>query len=81
MLNFISTLDSSFPTIIQQFRRHPPSRLISHEVLVELAEHRKELEKTKSLSSLLSELGLNICEAHVFSTTDGYSLDVFVVDG
>ncbi|KAL7235689.1 hypothetical protein ACSBR1_019059 [Camellia fascicularis] len=25
--------------------------------------------------------GLNIREAHVFSTTDGYSLDVFVVDG
>ncbi|KAB2605810.1 hypothetical protein D8674_005527 [Pyrus ussuriensis x Pyrus communis] len=28
------------------------------------------------LSSLLSDLGLNIREAHVFSTTDGYSLDV-----
>ncbi|GAB2291902.1 Serine/threonine-protein kinase sty46, variant 2 [Dionaea muscipula] len=33
------------------------------------------------LSSLLAEVGLNIQEAHVFSTTDGYSLDVFVVDG
>lgn len=33
------------------------------------------------LTSLLSELGLNIREAHAFSTTDGYSLDVFVVDG
>ncbi|RZR76685.1 hypothetical protein BHM03_00001563 [Ensete ventricosum] len=33
------------------------------------------------LSTLLSEIGLNIREAHVFSTTDGYSLDVFVVDG
>lgn len=33
------------------------------------------------LTSLLSEIGLNIQEAHVFSTTDGYSLDVFVVDG
>lgn len=33
------------------------------------------------LSALLSDLGLNIREAHVFSTTDGYSLDVFVVDG
>uniref|UniRef100_A0A7N0T0N7 non-specific serine/threonine protein kinase n=1 Tax=Kalanchoe fedtschenkoi TaxID=63787 RepID=A0A7N0T0N7_KALFE len=33
------------------------------------------------LTSLLAELGLNIQEAHVFSTTDGYSLDVFVVDG
>lgn len=33
------------------------------------------------LTSLLSEIGLNIQEAHVFSTMDGYSLDVFVVDG
>lgn len=33
------------------------------------------------LTSLLSEVGLNIQEAHAFSTTDGYSLDVFVVDG
>ncbi|KAK4284889.1 hypothetical protein QN277_001661 [Acacia crassicarpa] len=33
------------------------------------------------LTSLLAEIGLNIREAHVFSTTDGYSLDVFVVDG
>jgi len=30
---------------------------------------------------LLSELDLNIREAHVFSTTDGLCLDVFVVDG
>ncbi|KAL5703699.1 non-specific serine/threonine protein kinase [Ranunculus cassubicifolius] len=33
------------------------------------------------LSDLLSDIGLNIREAHVFSTIDGYSLDVFVVDG
>ncbi|XP_037497765.1 serine/threonine-protein kinase STY46 isoform X2 [Jatropha curcas] len=33
------------------------------------------------LTSLLAEIGLNIQEAHAFSTTDGYSLDVFVVDG
>ncbi len=33
------------------------------------------------LSSLLSEIGLNIQEAHAFSTIDGYSLDVFVVKG
>ncbi|XP_073052795.1 serine/threonine-protein kinase STY17-like [Primulina eburnea] len=33
------------------------------------------------LSALLSDIGLNIREAHVFSTMDGYSLDVFVVDG
>lgn len=33
------------------------------------------------LTALLAEVGLNIQEAHAFSTTDGYSLDVFVVDG
>ena len=33
------------------------------------------------LSALLSDIALNIREAHVFSTTDGYSLDAFVVDG
>ncbi|THU63651.1 hypothetical protein C4D60_Mb01t18060 [Musa balbisiana] len=33
------------------------------------------------LTFLLAELGLNIHEAHAFSTSDGYSLDVFVVDG
>ncbi|CAK9142792.1 unnamed protein product [Ilex paraguariensis] len=33
------------------------------------------------MTSLLSEIGLNIQEAHAFSTADGFSLDVFVVDG
>ncbi|KAL8115790.1 hypothetical protein AgCh_022334 [Apium graveolens] len=33
------------------------------------------------LTSLLAEVGLNIQEAHAFSTVDGYSLDVFVVEG
>ncbi|XP_072979791.1 serine/threonine-protein kinase STY46-like [Typha angustifolia] len=33
------------------------------------------------LTALLAELGLNIQEAHAFSTNDGYSLDVFVVVG
>ncbi|KAI3718258.1 hypothetical protein L6452_19121 [Arctium lappa] len=33
------------------------------------------------LTSLLAEVGLNIQEAHAFSTVDRYSLDVFVVDG
>lgn len=33
------------------------------------------------LTSMLGELGLNIQEAHAFSTADGFSLDVFVVDG
>ncbi|XP_024990418.1 serine/threonine-protein kinase STY46-like isoform X1 [Cynara cardunculus var. scolymus] len=33
------------------------------------------------LTCLLAEVGLNIQEAHAFSTVDRYSLDVFVVDG
>jgi UTP:GlnB (protein PII) uridylyltransferase len=33
------------------------------------------------LTCLLAELGLDIQEAHAFSTIDGYSLDVFVVTG
>ncbi|CAI5512014.1 unnamed protein product [Closterium sp. Naga37s-1] len=33
------------------------------------------------LSAVLADVGLNIREAHVFSTSDGLSLDVFVVDG
>ncbi|XP_044490065.1 serine/threonine-protein kinase STY46-like isoform X4 [Mangifera indica] len=33
------------------------------------------------LTALLADIGLNIQEAHAFSTVDGFSLDVFVVDG
>ena len=33
------------------------------------------------LTTLLSEVGLNIQEAHVYSTKDNFCLDVFVVDG
>ncbi|KAJ8550143.1 hypothetical protein K7X08_033850 [Anisodus acutangulus] len=38
------------------------------------------IDKPKLLTQFL-EIGLNIEEAHVFSTADGFSLDVFVVDG
>lgn len=30
---------------------------------------------------LQGDLGLNICEAHAFNTSDRFSLDIFVVDG
>ncbi|XP_050268583.1 serine/threonine-protein kinase STY46-like isoform X1 [Quercus robur] len=49
-----------------------------HEVIFSTTDKPKLLSQ---LSALLSDIGLNIREAHVFSTTDGYSLDVFVVDG
>ncbi|KAJ0570248.1 putative dual-specificity kinase TKL-Pl-4 family [Helianthus annuus] len=49
-----------------------------HEITISTNDKPKLLCK---LTSLLSEIGLNIQEAHAFSTTDGYSLDVFVVSG
>ncbi|XP_068658635.1 serine/threonine-protein kinase STY46-like isoform X1 [Aristolochia californica] len=49
-----------------------------HEIIFSTIDKPKLLSQ---LSALLSDIGLNIREAHVFSTTDGYSLDVFVVDG
>ncbi|KAJ6920967.1 hypothetical protein NC651_014519 [Populus alba x Populus x berolinensis] len=48
-----------------------------HEITISTNDKPKLLSQ---LTSLLSEIGLNIQEAHAFSTTDGYSLDVFVVD-
>ncbi|XP_062019955.1 serine/threonine-protein kinase STY46-like isoform X2 [Rosa rugosa] len=49
-----------------------------HEITISTNDKPKLLSE---LTSLLSDIGLNIQEAHAFSTTDGYSLDVFVVDG
>lgn len=56
------------------------SRLLRpmHEITFSTDDKPKVLSQ---LTSLLAEVGLNIQEAHAFSTTDGYSLDVFVVDG
>ncbi|XP_039819893.1 serine/threonine-protein kinase STY8-like isoform X4 [Panicum virgatum] len=49
-----------------------------HEIIFSTIDKTKLL---RELSDLMSEVGLNIHEAHVFSTTDGFCLDVFVVDG
>ncbi|KAL8158826.1 hypothetical protein V2J09_000363 [Rumex salicifolius] len=49
-----------------------------HEVTFSTEDKPKVLSQ---LTALLAEVGLNIQEAHAFSTADGYSLDVFVVDG
>ncbi|CAL5402318.1 unnamed protein product [Camellia sinensis] len=54
---------------------HPRSM---HEITFSTDDKPKLLSQ---LTSLLAEVGLNIREAHAFSTVDGYSLDVFVVDG
>ncbi|CAI5984357.1 unnamed protein product [Closterium sp. NIES-65] len=49
-----------------------------HEVTFSTFDRPKLLSQ---LSAVLADAGLNIREAHVFSTSDGLSLDVFVVDG
>ncbi|XP_041019741.1 serine/threonine-protein kinase STY17-like isoform X1 [Juglans microcarpa x Juglans regia] len=49
-----------------------------HEITFSTVDKPKLLNQ---LTLLLSEIGLNIREAHAFSTLDGFSLDVFVVDG
>lgn len=49
-----------------------------HEITFSTIDKPKLLSQ---LSSLLADIGLNIREAHVFNTNDGYSLDVFLVDG
>ncbi|XP_031737888.1 serine/threonine-protein kinase STY8-like isoform X2 [Cucumis sativus] len=49
-----------------------------HEITISTIDKPKLLSQ---LTSLLYEIGLNIQEAHAFSTTDGFSLDLFVVDG
>ncbi|KAF8700772.1 hypothetical protein HU200_034128 [Digitaria exilis] len=49
-----------------------------HEIIFACDDKPKLLSQ---LTLLLGELGLNIQEAHAYSTSDGYSLDIFVVDG
>ncbi|XP_072972628.1 serine/threonine-protein kinase STY8-like isoform X2 [Typha angustifolia] len=49
-----------------------------HELIFSTIDKPKLLSQ---LTAILSEIGLNIREAHVFSTVDGYCLDVFVVEG
>ncbi|XP_074360328.1 serine/threonine-protein kinase STY46-like isoform X2 [Apium graveolens] len=75
------------PTSEEVFRGRQESVLV-HEVIFSTVDKPKLLSQVflwswlfDKLSALLSDIGLNIREAHVFSTTDGYSLDVFVVDG
>ncbi|XP_050267796.1 serine/threonine-protein kinase STY46-like isoform X9 [Quercus robur] len=57
---------------------YPSKHRAMHDITISTYDKPKNLSQ---LSSLLSEIGLNIQEAHVFSTIDGYSLGVFVVDG
>ncbi|CAI9117013.1 OLC1v1018322C1 [Oldenlandia corymbosa var. corymbosa] len=49
-----------------------------HEITISTIDQPKLLTR---MTALLSEVGLDIREAYAFSTSDGYSLDVFVVAG
>ncbi|KAL6856979.1 hypothetical protein ACP4OV_018361 [Aristida adscensionis] len=52
--------------------------ILIHEIIFSSLDKPKLLSR---LTALLSEVGLNIREAHVYSTKDGFCLDVFAVDG
>ncbi|KAF7809614.1 serine/threonine-protein kinase STY17 isoform X1 [Senna tora] len=56
----------------------PSSHWPMHEITFSTVDKPKLLSQ---ITSLLAEIGLNIQEAHAFSTTDGFSLDVFIVEG
>jgi len=56
---------------------HDGEHMAFYEITVASADQPKLLSR---LSEALSDLGLNIREAHAFNTNDGFSLDVFVVD-
>ncbi|XP_078182543.1 serine/threonine-protein kinase STY46-like [Carex rostrata] len=49
-----------------------------HEIIFSSEDRPKLLSQ---LTTLLSKLNLNIQEAHSYSTKDGYSLTIFIVDG
>ncbi|XP_059461383.1 serine/threonine-protein kinase STY46-like isoform X4 [Corylus avellana] len=57
---------------------HSSEKWAMHEITISTNDKPKLFSQ---LSSLLYDVGLNIQEAHAFSTTDGYSLFFFVVDG
>lgn len=54
------------------------SALVCHELAVAAGNRPRLLS---NLTAIFGEIGLNINEAHVFCTDDGFALDVFVVDG
>lgn len=56
----------------------PTPANVFYEVTIASIDQPKLLSR---LSESLSDLGLNICEAHAFNTKDRFALDVFVVNG
>ena len=56
----------------------PPPEAAFYEITVASVDAPKLLSR---LSEALGDVGLNIAEAHAFNTADGFSLDLFVVNG
>ncbi|KAH1065843.1 hypothetical protein J1N35_030830 [Gossypium stocksii] len=77
-LEFVHNAKKVVKDMEVMFSAKPIHYRLMHEITISTNDKPKLLAQ---LTSLLSEIGLNIREAHAFSTTDGYSLDVFVVDG
>uniref|UniRef100_A0A0D3GVH0 ACT domain-containing protein n=1 Tax=Oryza barthii TaxID=65489 RepID=A0A0D3GVH0_9ORYZ len=69
LLSISSSSSSSSSSIV---------RVHVHEIVFVCLDKPKLLSQ---LSALVSEVGLNIREAHVYSTLDAFSLSVFLVDG
>ncbi|XP_028219897.1 serine/threonine-protein kinase STY46-like isoform X3 [Glycine soja] len=78
--NSADTFESDDPGIEsgQSSSKYSSRQRHMHEITISTDDKPKLLSQ---LTALLSEIGLNIQEAHAFSTTDGFSLDVFVVEG
>ncbi|KAI7750646.1 hypothetical protein M8C21_012692 [Ambrosia artemisiifolia] len=73
-----ATEGSSDDVVYSSSPRQQPAQRPMHEITFSTDDKPKLLSQ---LTALLAEVGLNIQEAHAFSTVDRYSLDVFVVDG
>ncbi|OEL21609.1 hypothetical protein BAE44_0017372 [Dichanthelium oligosanthes] len=64
---------------LDELHRRGERKLFLHEIIFSSVDRPMLL--TGQASELLSEVGLNIREAHVYTTTDGFCLGIFVVDG
>ncbi|XP_066351896.1 serine/threonine-protein kinase STY8-like isoform X1 [Miscanthus floridulus] len=72
------TVDRNDSMSISSRTRGDLKTVLLHDIIFSSIDRPKLLSR---LTALLSEVGLNIQEAHVYSTKDGFCLDVFVVDG
>eukprot|EP00775_Hariotina_reticulata_P007213 gene7213-7427_t len=75
-LEFGERADASHDGLLADSSNTPDSTF--YEITIATVDQPKLLSR---LSDAMGDLGLNIREAHVFNTTDGFALDVFVVDG